>query len=332
MGVKAAVVRQQIASGDTAPLYLLEGDDFQARLDLAGEFATVVDEALRPFNVESFHASDATSSGGRDQLITGLLAAARTLPMMAPRRVLIVHQAERLLSPRKGKDDDVDGASTSTESGKKRKRATTPSEEFEQYVESPEPLTTMVFVAAALEENRRLVKLVRQHAIGVDCGSFGTTAEAAKWVKMRLEKDGLSIEPQAISVLLDAVSHDAGRIRAEVEKLALFAAGDRNVTVQHVRDLISPELRPGDWFVLRDALGARNARAALREVDAQCEAGFKEVQILGLIRSVVRGLPDERAKRGLDAVFRTDLALKTGGDPRAPRYLLESLVVELCGK
>ena len=163
-----------------------------------------------------------------------------------------------------------------------------------------------------------------KHAIAVDCGSFGTTAEAAKWVKMRLEKDGLSIEPQAISVLLDAVSHDAGRIRAEVEKLALFAAGDRNVTVQHVRDLISPELRPGDWFVLRDALGARNARAALREVDAQCEAGFKEVQILGLIRSVVRGMPDERAKRGLDAVFRTDLALKTGGDPRAPRYLLET--------
>ena len=332
MSVKAAVVRQQIASGDTAPLYLLEGDDFQARLDLAGEFATVVDEALRPFNVESFHASDATSSGGRDQLITGLLGAARTLPMMAPRRVLIVHQAERLLSPRKGKDEDVNGAPTSTEDGKKRKRATTPSEEFEQYVESPEPLTTMVFVAAALEENRRLVKLVRQHAIAVDCGSFGTTADAAKWVKMRLEKDGLSIEPQAISALLDAVSHDAGRIRAEVEKLALFAADERAVTVQHVRDLISPELRPGDWFVLRDALAARNARAALREVDAQCEAGFKEVQILGLIRSVVRGMPDERAKRGLDAVFRTDLALKTGGDPRAPRYLLENLVVELCGK
>jgi DNA polymerase-3 subunit delta len=332
MGVKAAAVRQQIASGDTAPLYVLEGADFQARLDLAGEFATVVDEALRPFNVESFHASDATSTGGRDQLITGLLAAARTLPMMAPRRVLVVHQAERLLSPRKGKDDDVDAASPSTEAGKRRKRAATPSEEFEQYLESPEPMTTIVFVAGELEENRRLVKLVRKHAITVDCGSFGTTAEAAKWVKMRLEQDGLSIEPQAISVLLDAVSHDAGRIRAEVEKLALFAADERTIRVQHVRDLISPELRPGDWRELNAILVSRNARAALREVDAQFEAGFQDIQILGMIRSVVRGLSDERAKRGLDAVFRTDLAIKTAGDPRAKRYLLESLVVELCGK
>lgn len=328
---KPAAVRQQIASGETAPLYLLQGDDFQARLDLAGEFASVVDEALQPFNVESFHANEASSAGGRDQLITGLLAAARTLPMMAPRRVLIVHQAERLLSPRKGRDDEAEAPSSPADGSKKRKRAITPSEEFEQYLEAPEPLTTIVFVAGDMEENRRLVKLIRKHAVAVDCGSFETTADAAKWVKARLEKEGLSIEPQAISVLLEAASHNPGRIRAEVEKLVLFAAGERSVTVQHIRDLISPELRPGDWFAIRDALSARNARAALREVDAQFDAGFKDVQILGLIRSVVRGFSDDRAKRGLDAVFRTDLAIKTAGDPRAPRYLLETLVVELCG-
>lgn len=328
---KPAAVRQQIASGETAPLYLLQGDDFQARLDLAGEFASVVDEALQPFNVESFHANEASSAGGRDQLITGLLAAARTLPMMAPRRVLIVHQAERLLSPRKGRDDEAEALSSPADASKKRKRAITPSEEFEQYLEAPEPLTTIVFVAGDMEENRRLVKLIRKHAVAVDCGSFETTADAARWVKARLEKEGLSIEPQAISVLLEAASHNPGRIRAEVEKLVLFAAGERSVTVQHIRDLISPELRPGDWFAIRDALSARNARAALREVDAQFDAGFKDVQILGLIRSVVRGFSDDRAKRGLDAVFRTDLAIKTAGDPRAPRYLLETLVVELCG-
>ena len=328
---KPAAVRQQIASGETAPLYLLQGDDFQARLELAGEFASVVDEALQPFNVESFHANEASSAGGRDQLITGLLAAARTLPMMAPRRVLIVHQAERLLSPRKGKDDEAEALSSPADGNRKRRRAITPSEEFEQYLEAPEPRTTIVFVAGDMEENRRLVKLIRKHAVAVDCGSFETTADAAKWVKARLEKEGLSIEPQAISVLLEAATHNPARIRAEVEKLVLFAAGERSVTVQHIRDLISPELRPGDWFAIRDALSARNARAALREVDAQFDAGFKDVQILGLIRSVVRGFSDDRAKRGLDAVFRTDLAIKTAGDPRAPRYLLETLVVELCG-
>ena len=91
--------------------------------------------------------------------------------MMAPRRVLIVHEAERLLSPRKGKDDET------TQRRRRRrqasaKRESTPVEELEQYFESPEPLTTLVFVAGALDANRRLVKLLRKHAVAVDCGTL----------------------------------------------------------------------------------------------------------------------------------------------------------------
>ena len=67
-----------------------------------------MDEGLQAFNVQSFYANEATSSAARDQLIGDVLSAARTLPMMAPRRVLIVHEAERLLSPRKGKDDEIE--------------------------------------------------------------------------------------------------------------------------------------------------------------------------------------------------------------------------------
>ena len=52
--------------------------------------------------------------------------------------------------------------------------------------------------------------------------------------------------------------------------------------------------------------------------------------ILGLLRSVVeRTVAARDLPRALDALLRTDLALKTsGGDPRV---LLERLVVELCG-
>src|SRR5690349_21071850 len=98
--MKPAEVRAQIAAGRTGPLYLLEGDDLQSRHDLALEFASLVEEGLQAFNVESFYANEATTSGARDQMMAAILATARTLPMMAPRRVVIVHEAERLLSPR----------------------------------------------------------------------------------------------------------------------------------------------------------------------------------------------------------------------------------------
>ena len=50
---------------------------------------------------------------------------------------------------------------------------------------------------------------------------------------------------------------------------------------------------------------------------------------MGQLRWVAEKLPPGRLEDGIDAVFRTDLALKSsGGDPR---ILLERLVVELCG-
>ena len=58
--MKPAEVRAQINAGKTGPLYLLEGDDLQSRHDLALEFASMVDEGLQAFNVESFYANEAT--------------------------------------------------------------------------------------------------------------------------------------------------------------------------------------------------------------------------------------------------------------------------------
>src|SRR5262245_52497138 len=117
--MKPPEVRKQIAAGQTAPLYLLEGDDVQSRHDLAQEFGSLVDDGLHAFNMQSFYANEATTVSGRDEMMVELLAAARTLPMMAPRRVLIVYEADRLLSPRKGRDEDVEAA-LETGSGKRR--------------------------------------------------------------------------------------------------------------------------------------------------------------------------------------------------------------------
>jgi DNA polymerase III delta subunit len=327
--LKPAEVRKQIQGGNTAPIYLLEGDDLQSRHELASEFASLVDEGLHAFNVQSFYANEATNAAARDQMIGTVLSAARTLPMMSPRRVLTIHEAERLLSPRKGKDEEPEIEAAEAAPGRKRKRGLTPAEELEQYLEAPEPLTTLVFVAGELDSNRRLVKLVRKHAMNVNCGVLETQAEAAKWIKARLEKDALTIEPQAISILLAATGLSLGRIRAEVDKLALFAAGEGAVTPRHVREMVMPELSPGEDFALGRAIWSSNARAALREVAAQFEAGMQPVMVLGQIRAAARSLKsDDRVKKGLDAVFRTDLDIKSSAGE--PRFLLERLVIELC--
>lgn len=321
-------VRKQITAGDTGPLYLLEGDDLQSRHDLALAFGALVDEGLHAFNVQTFYANESTTASGRDQLIGDIIGAARTLPMMAPRRLLIVHEAERLLSPRKGKDDEPE---TVAPAAGKRRRGMTPGEELEAYFEHPEPLTTVVFVAGPLDANRRLVKLLRKAAVCVDCGTLASAAEAGRWIKAAFESEQLTVEPQAITLLLEAAGLSLGRIRAAVDKLALFAAGEGTVTARHVREMVLPQSEPGEDFALGRAIWDSNARSALRELAAQFDNGTPPLMILGQIRAAVGRLKsDDRVRSGLNGVFETDLALKSSAGE--PRHLLERLLIELCAR
>src|SRR5437764_4223547 len=126
----AAAVRKQIASGAPDRVYLLQGEDEIEKSALASEFADLVDEGLRAFNVERIHAGDYTTGDRLLDGVGGIVAAARTLPMMVPRRVVVVVQADTLLAPKR----ESEGAERAME-------------QLDALLNSPEPTTTLVFVA-----------------------------------------------------------------------------------------------------------------------------------------------------------------------------------------
>src|SRR2546429_9767506 len=95
-----AAVRRQIASGTPDPIYLLQGEDDVERSALAAEFAELVDEGLRAFNVERVHAGDWTTGDRLAGGVASIVASVRTLPMVVPRRVVTVLPAAALLAPK----------------------------------------------------------------------------------------------------------------------------------------------------------------------------------------------------------------------------------------
>lgn len=322
-----AQVRAAIDSGSTHPIYLLESDDAPSRYDLAQAFLGLVDEGLHAFNVAAFHAREASNAGDRDAMLSAIMGAARTLPMMAPRRVILVHDAEFLLTPRKARDDDAPAAEAPA--GKRKARTTTPAEDFEAYVQSPEPLTTLVIDAPSLDRGRRITKLLLQKAMVVDCGTLDSAADAARWIAARVEQDEMSMDAAAVRALVEATGLHLSRIRAEVDKLVLYAAGARAITAGDVRDVVAPVEEPGEDFALGKAIWAGNTAAALREVDALMDAGAPAPMVLGQIRAaVIRLRPDARARKALRRVLETDLAVKSSRGE--PRYVLERLLVEVC--
>lgn len=333
-----AEVRARIATGDTAPVYVVESEDVPSRQEVTEAFLALVEEGLHAFNVATFFARDATTAADRDALYGAILAAARTLPMMAPRRLVVVHDAEALLTPRRVKDDEA-----AEPAAKKRSRAATPAEEFEAYVERPEPTTTLVLDTAGLDRGRRVTKLLLSRAAVVNCGALKTADDLARWLAARLDRDEMRIEPAAVRALVEAVGYNApkgprdeptlnlARIRAEIDKLVLYAAGESTITAAHVRDVVTPIDEPSGVFALIELLKQGNAAGALREVEALVESGSPAPMILGLVRTAAGQLrPDARARRALAAVLDADLALKSSRGE--PRHVLDRLVVELCGE
>ncbi len=320
-----ADVRKQIASGDTDPVYLLQGDDDVEKSALALEFAALVDEGLAAFNIERVHAGEWTSGDRLAEGVSSLVAAVRTLPMMSPRRVVIVSQAEAMLAPKRESD-----------------AATRALEGFVSLLEKPEIMTTLVLVAASLDKRTKTYKAIAKHATLVDCGSPEDVAGAARWVKARVDLVGVDIDPAGARALATLAGFpdrpqnngrtgDVKRLRGEVDRLLLYALGQKKITMDDVREVAGPAALQDDW-AMANAIEGGKAADALRQLAMTLEAGSDPMQILGqlgwLVRTKFPAAAPESLSDAVESLFRTDRDLKrSGGDPRV---LLERLVVELC--
>jgi len=301
--VTRAALRKQIAAGETGPLYLLIGDDDSEKSAVATEFAEMVDEGLRAFSVDRLFGDDVKAGD--------LFDAAATLPMMAPRRVVIVFDAERLLIPkREGKAADAE------------------QERLEAFVRNPPAHATVVLVCGPLDQRRRLVKLLLKEAQVVDCGTIADSADAERWVRARAERDKVPLDAAAVRTLVERAGIDIMRLRGGLERVALYAMGQSKITAEDIKQVV-PATAEATNFGIANAIERNDAGEALRELALALDGGAQPFFLMGQLRWVAEKMPRARLKDAIDAVFRTDEAIKSsGGDPK---IALERLVVELCG-
>jgi DNA polymerase III delta subunit len=105
--------------------------------------------------------------------------------------------------------------------------------------------------------------------------------------------------------------------------------GQPTVTADDVKQAVPAGPHAQEDFGIANAIRDGDAGGALRQLAASLDAGGVPYMLLGQLRWVAEKLPPHRIHAGIEAVFRTDIALKSsGGDPR---IVLERLVVELCG-
>jgi DNA polymerase-3 subunit delta len=325
-----ADVRAAIAKRTLDPIYLLLGDDDAEISRLGTDITSVVEDELRAFNVERIYAGEKGASAA------SVVEAAQMLPMMSDRRVVVVLRAERLLKPkRRGKpaveepegDDEPPGDVDA----------------LTAYVQKPSPSTTLVLAANDIDKTRKVGKAILKHATVVECWGlkteknprftdFRAAARVAELlVRKAVAEEGQQIEPAASRLVAERAGVDIVRLRGDIERLMLYAAGKPRITLADAQEVVSAEAAQDDWAVT-NAIQNRNAGEALRQLALALDAGAVPYMILGqlgwFVRDKLGNSDPRRIPAAIEALLRADLDLKSsGGDPRV---LLERLVVELC--
>ena len=325
---------RRLARGKPPAAVVLQGADFYLReMCRNGIIEACVPEGARDWAVARF--------SSRETSWDEILLRAQTLPMLAPRQVIVVEDAESAEKLGEKSRDEIIKA-------------------LERYFESPSPFTVLLLEAPSLDGRQKYFKLLSEHALIVEL-TIGRDSAAALAARMAGDL-GAEIDRDAAALLAEILNGEPARMRVELEKLATYVLGRGCITAEDVDALVVAGRRNTVWQ-FADMLVSRKRDAAFAFLDNLLREGEQPAGIVGALgwtyRKLIeaRGLPahttgpvaarhlsmrpeaaeaavrqahripEKELLTGLVALADADSALKSANpDPRA---LLEFLIVRL---
>jgi len=218
-----------VARGQIEPLYCLSGERFLVDAAVAAIRKAVLAEAgaAAAFNNDSFELKE---SG-----IGAVLATAKTLPMMARRRLVIGKGIDEV------KAADLDPLAA--------------------YAEDPNPSTCLVLVGDKVDVRFRAFQALRKRGYLYQFAPLKDQALAG-WLRAEAKTRKIAIAPDAATLLATLAGPELGRLAQALEQLAIYVGGERPIGVDDVEDLVA-ETREHGIFELTKAIGAGDVTRAL---------------------------------------------------------------------
>lgn len=225
-------------------IYLLV-DGTAARSRLAALESAMGDPSTAALNTSTFD--------GRVEL-PALRAASEAVPFLAERRLVVVRGAL-------ARAGDPEGA------GQGRRGRTEAGEALVGYFEGLPASTDLVFLEAEPPPKGPLLRAIEKLAL---TGQAEIVVDkpldergAVELLRELARGYGARIDGDAAIALVGALGPDRRALERELEKLALYVGEGGQVTMAAVRELV-PFADESRIFELVDAIGARNARPAIR--------------------------------------------------------------------
>ena len=282
------------------------------------------------FNDDLFHGS-AALSGAK------VVGAARTLPMMARARFVLVR--------------DVDSMSTAEQ------------EPLAAYVEAPSESTCLVLVGDKLHGQSKLAKAAKKAKVLFEAKPL-KGGELRRFAMDEAKRRGHSLSSRAAEALLESVGEDLAGLDDALERLSLYVGDSQRIDVDAVEACVSRIAADSIWALV-DAVGMRDSKRALGAAGSLLADREPALKILAMVARQLRivarmrealasglrgqdaaraaGAPPFKADdltesarrftaRGLGQAFQVladaDLALK--GSKRPDEHVLEEAILQLC--
>ncbi len=259
----------------------------------------------------------------------------RTMPFLAPRRVVIVRDADAFVSAYR--------------------------ESIEKYLESPAQCGSLVLMVSSWPKNTRLYKAVAKVGEAIDC-SEPDVRDLPRWLQSAAAKRDKKISRDAAELMAEWVGANLSALDSEIEKLATYVGDRKTITANDVGELVAATAGP-EAFELTNALTESDPSRAIKALSGMLTVRGEEFRTLGMIAwhlrralqakqmisagkspdSVLRSVRvfynkpsfiamlKRRPMKKMQADFRkllyADLAMKSGTTPTAA---LQDLVVGLC--
>jgi DNA polymerase-3 subunit delta len=211
------------------PVYWLEGDE-PFFIDQVVEYAehNLLSESEASFNLAVFY--------GKDADWTSVLNACMRYPMFGERQVVLLKEAQHM--------KDID--------------------KLENYIQKP--LSSTVFVVSykdkKLDARTKFAKAVKQHGELLSTKKIYEN-QLPEWTQQMVESLGLSINHNALLLLVDHIGNDLSRLKNEIEKISINLNKRKTITEDDIENYVGVS-KEFNVFELQDAISQKNLPKAIR--------------------------------------------------------------------
>ncbi len=214
------MAKKTAQSGKPLGVYVIFGED---KFLLAKECEKLLNSLLAPDE----RAMALYEPRAESAQISDVLDELRTLPFLAPKRVVLIKDAEPFVKEY--------------------------AEHLEKYLDDPSPSGVLIMTATTWDKRKRLHKKLQPTGGLIEVARMYSNQLPAYVASYAQQTHGIRLDAQCSRFLVELVGDDPGRLCSEADKLAIFVAPKKVVTPNDIEQLIGKN-RMFDAFGVIDAI------------------------------------------------------------------------------